>query len=182
MKTGKLIVTVLICILVSFVIISGSGCRPDDTIPDADSTVVVIDDGYIPENIGVWEADTFTTMDEYLIEHQNMLNDVFFDFDSDELSDEALMILQADAAYIMNNPGFGVKLEGHCDERGTIDYNLALGEGRAITVYNYLVGYGVAPGRLEYITLGKESPFDFGHDEAAWAANRRVHFQVIIGD
>ncbi len=181
MKAKKLIIPVVLCISVLFAVTTGTGCRPDDTIPDTDTTIVVVDDDYISEDIGVWEADTVITTDDYLIEYQNMLVDVFFEFDSDELSDEALAALQTDAAYIMNNPGFNVKLEGHCDERGTIDYNLALGEGRSITVYNYLVNYGVNPNRLQYISYGKENPFDSGHDEAAWAANRRVHFHVIVG-
>ena len=69
-------------------------------------------------------------------------------------------------------------MEGHCDERGTVDYNLALGEQRARAARDYLVGLGVAADRLRVVSYGKERPLDPGHDEAAWAKNRRAHFAV----
>ena len=75
-------------------------------------------------------------------------------------------------------PTWVVTVEGHCDERGTAEYNLALGEKRAVAVKTYLVALGVSPDRLRTVSYGKEFPFDAGHDEAAWAKNRRAHFVI----
>jgi peptidoglycan-associated lipoprotein len=104
------------------------------------------------------------------------LGDVFFDFDKYNLRDDGLSTLNEDGKFLGGNPTVNLTLEGHCDERGTVEYNLALGEKRANAVKSYLVQYGVDPGRLATISYGKEKPFDPGHNEAAWAKNRRVHF------
>lgn len=158
------------------------GCRPDETTPDnGDSTLVIIDE--TPDTLsGVWDADTLSSTTDLLTAHQENLEDVFFNYDSEELSREALDVLMNNASYIMGNDGFRVLIEGHCDERGTIDYNLALGEKRAMTVYDYLKNYGVDPERLEFVSYGKERPFDPGHNERAWASNRRAHFRVLPGN
>jgi peptidoglycan-associated lipoprotein len=107
----------------------------------------------------------------------NQLQDVFFGFDKFNLTPEARAKLQADAELLKQNPDAKIVLAGHCDERGTVEYNLALGQRRADAVYDYLVDLGVSPSQLSTISYGKEKPFALGHDEAAWALNRRVHFQ-----
>lgn len=104
------------------------------------------------------------------------LSTVFFDFDSDALSPEAMAILEANAAWLRAHPGTRILLEGHTDERGTLEYNLALGQRRANSVKNHLVRIGVAVDQLDTITFGEERPADPGHDEAAWARNRRCEF------
>ncbi|OPL19975.1 MAG: hypothetical protein AVO35_00520 [Candidatus Aegiribacteria sp. MLS_C] len=159
-----------------------SGCRPDDTTPDGpDTTAVVIDE--VPDTlVGVWESDTLEAYNDMLMMHQDNLDDVFFEYDSYELSQGALDILMENAAYIMDTRDYRVLIEGHCDERGTIDYNLSLGEKRAKAVYDYLVNYGISRDRLEYISYGKERPFDPGHNEQAWTMNRRAHFRVLPGN
>jgi peptidoglycan-associated lipoprotein len=106
------------------------------------------------------------------------LADVFFGYDAADLSDEARAALGRHAQWLQANPGVQVTIEGHCDERGTVDYNLALGEQRARAVHDYLVSLGVAAQRLSSVSLGKERPLDTGHGEAAWARNRRAHFVV----
>ncbi|MCK7490253.1 MAG: OmpA family protein [Anaerotruncus sp.] len=95
------------------------------------------------------------------------------------LSSAALEALMFDAGYLMSNTGFKVLLEGHCDERGTVDYNLALGERRAQSVYDYLVNYGIPASRLSTVSYGKERPFATGTDEYAFSQNRRVHLRVL---
>jgi len=173
---------VTVTIIMTVLLLSGSGCRPDTTVPAADTTTVVVEeDGLCDTLTGIWESDTLETTGMLLTVHQQNLEDVFFEYDSYELSGEALDVLMKNASYIMENEGFRVLVEGHCDERGTIDYNLSLGEKRALAVYEYLVNYGVPAERLEYISYGKERPFDPGHNERAWAANRRVHFRVLPG-
>jgi peptidoglycan-associated lipoprotein len=102
--------------------------------------------------------------------------DVFFDYDRFVLRDDAREALTGDGKLLVDNPGVKVLLEGHCDERGTVEYNLALGERRANAVRAYLVQYGVDVSRLSTISYGEERPFAQGQDESAWSQNRRVHF------
>jgi peptidoglycan-associated lipoprotein len=106
------------------------------------------------------------------------LEDIHFDFDQATLSDEAQATLRGHAQWIKSHPLLSVTVEGHCDERGTVEYNIALGEKRARVVFDYLVSLGVPATRLLAVSLGKERPLDPGHDEAAWARNRRAHFAV----
>lgn len=103
-----------------------------------------------------------------------VLRTVYFALDRDELSPEARTTLQANARWLKENPAFKVVVEGHCDERGSLEYNLNLGERRAKTVREYLVGLGIAPGRIRIVTYGEERPADPGHNEAAWSKNRRA--------
>ena len=104
------------------------------------------------------------------------LSDIHFDFDSADLRGSERDILSKHGDWLNANSSVRVSIEGHCDERGTVEYNLALGERRARTTKDFLVSYGVADGRLETISYGKERPKDPGHDESAWAKNRRAEF------
>ncbi len=104
------------------------------------------------------------------------LQDAFFDFDDFSLRTDAKAALDADAKYLEKSSGVKVIIEGHCDERGSVEYNLALGEKRARAAKDYLVSFGITGGRITTISYGKERPFDPGHDETAWSKNRRAHF------
>ena len=106
------------------------------------------------------------------------LKDVYFDFDKYDIRPEAARILDANATWLKANPGNLVLIEGHCDERGTAEYNLALGERRAKSTMNYLVGQGVAASRITVISYGKERPLCTEKTEACWAMNRRAHHLV----
>jgi peptidoglycan-associated lipoprotein len=106
------------------------------------------------------------------------LKDVFFDFDRSAIRNEQKAALNDNAGWLKANSGAKIILEGHCDERGTAEYNLALGERRAKAVKDYLVGVGIAADRISTISYGKERPFVLGHDESAWKWNRRAHFVV----
>lgn len=107
------------------------------------------------------------------------LEDVRFEFDSAVLTDAARATLDRHAEWLSTRyPNVTLLIEGHCDERGTVEYNLALGERRASAVFGYLVSLGINSGRLKTISYGKEFPLDPGHDEAAWARNRRGHFEL----
>lgn len=106
------------------------------------------------------------------------LTDVFYEFDSAEVSADGRTALQKDADLLKEYSDWKITIEGHCDERGTAEYNLALGERRAAAVQAYLVSLGVAADRIRTVSYGKEFPFDPGHDEAAWAHNRRAHFVI----
>lgn len=106
------------------------------------------------------------------------LRDVFFAYDSFAISEEGRQALARNAEWIKANPSALVKIEGHCDERGTSAYNLVLGEKRAKAVRNYLVELGVSANRLSVVSYGKERPFCKEHDEACYAQNRRGHLVV----
>ena len=110
---------------------------------------------------------------------QAALEKIYFDFDSFVLSGQSRDSLSRDAKLLLKNGSAKVQIEGHCDERGSDEYNLALGEKRAKAAMNYLVTLGVPSSQLSFISYGKEKPADSGHDEAAWAKNRRDEFVVI---
>jgi len=103
---------------------------------------------------------------------------VFFALDSYEVDGTGQQALNADAAILKKNPTWVITIEGHCDERGTPEYNLALGEKRALAAKTYLLSLGIPADRLRKVSYGKEFPFDPGHDEDAWHKNRRAHFVV----
>ena len=111
----------------------------------------------------------------------NVGDRVFFGFDQFSLSNDARATLDKQAAWLKANQGVTIRVEGHCDERGTREYNLALGERRANAVKDYLSSNGVSPDRIVTISWGKEKPVANGSNEAAWRQNRRGETQVISG-
>ena len=108
-----------------------------------------------------------------------LLKDIYFDFDRYDVRTGDAEILKQNAAFLTKNPNIKVQIEGHCDERGTAEYNLALGERRANSVKKYLLSLGIANGRVSTISYGEERPFDRGKNEEAWGKNRRAHFIIL---
>jgi peptidoglycan-associated lipoprotein len=106
------------------------------------------------------------------------LRPIFFALDSSDVNDEGRTILQANAAILKKYPSWVITIEGHCDERGTAEYNLALGERRAVAARQYLISLGLDANRLRTVSYGSEFPFDPGHQESAWSKNRRAHFVI----
>ena len=106
------------------------------------------------------------------------LQDIHFDFDKAAIRPDAARLLDANAAWLRSNGNMLVLVEGHCDERGTNEYNLVLGERRARATINYLIGQGIAQDRLTLVSYGEERPLCTEHNEACWAKNRRAHFRV----
>ena len=106
------------------------------------------------------------------------LKAVFFALDSNEVDSAGQQVLQRNADVLKKYTSWQVTIEGHCDERGTAEYNLALGERRSVSARTYLVSLGIPADRIKTVSYGKEFPFDPGHDEAAWSKNRRAHFVV----
>jgi peptidoglycan-associated lipoprotein len=104
------------------------------------------------------------------------MKDINFDFDKYNIREKDGAILKDDAQWFKNNAGKKVRVEGHCDERGTVEYNLVLGQKRADSTKNFLVNLGVDGKLIETVSYGKEKPLDPGHNEEAWAKNRRAHF------
>jgi peptidoglycan-associated lipoprotein len=111
----------------------------------------------------------------------NVGDRVYFDYDQSEIRPDARPILQAQADWLARYPQVFVRIEGNCDERGTREYNFALGARRADAVREFLIDRGVSAGRITTISYGKERPIDPGPDEAAWAKNRNAHTAIVEG-
>jgi len=122
------------------------------------------------------DAISAASLDE--LNKNSPLKPVFYELDRSDLSAVAQKTLDDNAALLKRYPSWAVTVEGHCDERGTAEYNLALGERRAIAARAYLVSLGIPANRVRTVSYGKEFPFDPGHDEAAFAKNRRAHFVI----
>lgn len=108
----------------------------------------------------------------------SLLKPIFFDFDKYDIRPGDAEILKANSALLKKFPNIKIQIEGHCDERGTNEYNLALGERRANSTKKYLISLGIEEDRISTISYGEERPFDPGHNEEAWAKNRRAHFVI----
>ena len=143
---------------------------PAPPMPTPDTTPVPKEPPISEDPIASADLDT--------INKNSPFQPVFFALDSYEVDSAGQQVLNADAALLKKYPSWVITIEGHCDERGTAEYNLALGEKRALAAKTYLVSLGIPADRLRTVSYGKEFPFDPGHDENAWSKNRRAHFVV----
>ena len=148
------------------------------TQPVVPTSAAVRDTPVVPAPAMSEDPMASRTIDD--LNRESPLQAVFFEFDADELTSGARGGLEANATILKKYPTWLVTIEGHCDERGTAEYNLALGERRAVAAKSYLISMGIPAERFRTVSYGKEFPFDPGHDESAWARNRRAHF-VITG-
>jgi peptidoglycan-associated lipoprotein len=123
-------------------------------------------------------SDNINSMSLDELNRNSPLRPVFFALDSSEIDAAGRTALTENANLLKKNAAWVLTVEGHCDERGTAEYNLALGERRAIAARAYLVSLGIPAERLRTVSYGKEFPFDPGHDEDAWSKNRRAHFVI----
>jgi peptidoglycan-associated lipoprotein len=146
------------------------------TVPPAPAPTRVEESLPVPPEPLAEDAIGNRTLDD--LNRDSPFKPVFFGLDSAELDDTGRAIVAANAGLLKKYSTWVVTVEGHCDERGTAEYNLALGERRAVAVKTYLVSLGVAPDRIRTVSYGKEFPFDTGHDDKAWASNRRAQFVI----
>ena len=165
----------LVTVLV--IVMAGSGCKRGkkqeiDTgfVPDSNSS----GGNQFEETTG--EGLPSIDMENAMFESAEGVQTVYFDYDSYALRADALEVLRQNAEKLKQIPGVIVQIEGHCDERGTQEYNLALGERRALAVREHLIRLGISGDRMVTISYGEEDPADPGHTESAWAMNRRSEF------
>jgi peptidoglycan-associated lipoprotein len=145
--------------------------KPNDDFVKTDTTETRIDVDKLPGDLD--EANR-------MAQQRGLIRDAFFDYDGSTLSTDAQDALTTSATWLKRNPQYNLLIEGHCDERGTEQYNLALGDRRANTAKEYLVTLGVDAGRVRIVSYGEERPFEEEHNESAWAKNRRAHL-VLTG-
>jgi peptidoglycan-associated lipoprotein len=158
----------LACLL-AIALVTGCGGKKAEPIPDPAPT---------PAPAPPPPPPPVVTPDPPKIVMQGDLSDVFYGFDSAKLEADARNKLTANGGKLLEATDSRITIEGHCDERGTVEYNLALGEQRARTAMDFLVNYGVEANRINIVSYGENKPFAMGHDEASWAKNRRAHFVV----
>jgi len=173
MRRSRLGTAIALCLLIPAVLI-WAGCskktakgteEPTATVPPDTTTQPPPPPPPPPtttEDTGAWK---------------DQVQDVFFDYDKYEIRSDARDMLQKDAGALKEHSAGSLVLEGHCDERGTPEYNLALGQRRADAVLAYLKDLGVETGSVQTVSYGEERPFAQGHDESSWSQNRRVHFR-----
>ncbi|HEX3577032.1 MAG TPA: peptidoglycan-associated lipoprotein Pal [Thermoanaerobaculia bacterium] len=167
-----------------------SNTVPASTIPDVPLTVTTATAQTVTEPTDFVRPSTDTVATEVLPNDIGELNrvaqsrgyiaDAFFEYNDSSLSADAQTALTNSATWLKKNGQYNLLIEGHCDERGTEQYNLALGDRRANQAKEYLVTLGVDAARIRTVSYGEERPFDPGHDESAWAKNRRDHL-VLVG-
>lgn len=163
------------------IVLTLSGC-PKRTPPPSE----VPSGGFGPPGMGETglppgqaPGDTTRKQIEFGPERGGPLQDIYFAYDSFDLSTEAREILRTNADWLQNNPQARIEVEGHCDERGTTEYNLALGAKRARAARDYFATLGISPDRLSTISYGEELPLCREATESCWQQNRRVHFLVL---
>ncbi|PKO19993.1 peptidoglycan-associated lipoprotein [candidate division BRC1 bacterium HGW-BRC1-1] len=175
MKTFKAVKLLLLFMLIAIVATGCRGCSKGKMGQmfgrnNPDAAGMGIDSSILPEPI---RGETPMEIAE--------LGRVYYEFDSASLLEPAKQQLQLNAQWMQSQPQVHIQVEGHCDERGTSDYNYALGQRRADTVRNYLINVGIDPARLHTISYGADRPDDPEHNDTAWARNRRVQFLVYSG-
>ncbi|OGD28720.1 MAG: peptidoglycan-associated lipoprotein [Candidatus Aminicenantes bacterium RBG_13_63_10] len=179
----KVIILILVCALALAVLPS---CKkkvrtiPQPT-PQADEQpgATRVDESLRAPQPVLSEEEVFLSKSLDQVNQERPLAAIFFDFDEYNLREDAKPVLEQNASWLKKFKTAKVLIEGHCDERGTEDYNLALGEKRAKSAYDFLSSLGVEPSRIKIISYGKSQPLDPGHDESSWQMNRRAQFLVI---
>jgi len=177
MKTMQILkVAMVVLFLVSGLV----GCATTPP-PSEDSMVSQADMSQQADAKGAADAGQESMQGETVPSHMDMagMGTIYFDFDQFTLSSEARKTLADNAKYLKANSGTQVVVEGHCDERGSDEYNLALGESRALAAKNYLVSLGVSAKQLSVISYDEDTPAAMGSNEEAWAKNRRAEFKAV---
>jgi peptidoglycan-associated lipoprotein len=186
MKNGSL-KHLLVILATLALILSLGACKSStkDVPPPAEPPVAEADTAppevveppadFVTEEPETEELPSDATELNRLAQERGWLRDAFYEYDSSTITQQAREALQASASWVKGYPQYGLLIEGHCDERGTEQYNLALGDRRANAARDYLISLGIDSGRIRTISYGEERPFDTGTTEAAFAKNRRAH-------
>ncbi len=164
----------VLSVMVLAALVASTGCKKKEAAlePGADRNV-----GGVEESL--FDVDPLPPRPAGFEEYRGDFPPVFFGYDSSRIEPAQRAKLEEVADHLRRNPDQQLIIEGHCDERGSREYNLALGERRALAARAYLIGLGIDGGRLQTKSLGEEQPAEMGHNESAWAKNRRAEFILI---
>ena len=179
MRHRNAVLTVVLMLML-VVLVAGCKKKTPEAVPappvEEQPPQIEVEPDFLPEPFVEEKPDIDTLIDDW--NRSGVLQTVYFEYDSTDLSDSARRILRNNADWLKAHADVSVLVEGNCDERGTIEYNLALGQRRADAVRGYLTSLGLTRSRARIITYGEERPIDSGHNESAWAKNRRAAFVV----
>ena len=164
-----------VMIMFTFALLMGGSCGGTEEVPTDLPTVT---DTPTQNDEGMNDEPVINDEPEVEPLQGSDFSTVYFDFDKYNIRSDARTALEYNAGILKEYPDAMIMIEGHCDERGTVEYNLALGEKRADAVKDYLAQLGINKTRMETISYGKERPVDLGHNEIAWQKNRRAAFKV----
>ena len=153
---------------------AGNNTPPPPPGPPPASAAMSTDSPVTSSPLMPWDAQPLDVING----PDSPMKPVMFAYDSDEIDEASKKILSANADVLKSYKTWVITIEGHCDERGSSEYNLALGDRRALAAKNYLVSLGIGPDRMRTVSYGNEFPFDAAHSEAAYAKNRRAHFML----
>ncbi len=162
--------TKLLALFGALILVAGCETTPEESADTSGSGAGAAPTVAVPEEVEIAAVEPTKSLQEILVEEVG--DRIFFDYDKSAVRGDGEETLRRQAAFLKENSVVSITIAGHCDERGTREYNLALGERRANATKNFLVSLGVAPGRISIISYGKERPIVLGHNEAAWAQNR----------
>ena len=168
---------VILTIVAGIAGLAGCSSTPDPMATPEDQ-MIALDGGDLP----LAAMDIDATFGEPNPEDALILQDIHFDFDQSEIRDSEKGLLDGINTWMLNHPGTALMIQGHCDERGTLEYNLALGERRGLSIRTYLTGLGTNPDRLHTISYGEDQPLCTESTEECWSQNRRGHFLVDYGE
>ncbi len=176
MKRVRLLI---ICLVLAISTMSISGCAGRrKALRDADALAAERDAALSFEDIGLDDAPGMEMFSEPIGNLKNVFKDIYFQYNSAVIDNEQSAILENVVSWMKRHSSAVVLIEGHCDERGSSEYNLALGEQRALGVRRYLVALGIESDRIHTISYGEESPIALDHNEGSWRLNRRGHFLI----
>jgi peptidoglycan-associated lipoprotein len=186
-KRRSIMKQICVLIVVSMILLVGCAPKTIETVQKPTTSItersLSEQDGTARDRRGITEEELARAERERLAREQEgkveaLMKDINFEYDSYVISSSELPKINAVGNYLKQNGAIKIVAEGHCDERGTVEYNLALGQKRAEAVKAYLVKMGIDGGRIRTISFGAEIPVDPGHTEDAWAKNRRAHFKI----
>ena len=183
MKSGRLVVlTVMVLFVFGLVACQKRAVTKADTAQETQQSMEKKDGEKVTESKIDSKIESVDVKDkdgQYAESKESMFSDILFDYDKYDVADIYKSVLQSVSTWMAKNTSARLSIEGHCDERGTNEYNLALGDRRAKAVKDYLVSLGVASDRINVISYGEERPLCNEQTEVCWAKNRRAHFVVL---
>jgi len=175
MKSKAWLKICLLIFMMSFLLVAGCNCKKK---PLETQATTATKEGISQDELNAQKAKEEAERLKKAAMQKFVNEDVYFDFDDAAIRSDAKEVLKSKVEWLKANPSENVTIEGNCDERGTEAYNLALGERRAQSIKTFLVNAGIDKSRLQTVSYGEEKPVDPGHNEAAWAKNRRGHFRI----